>query len=694
MADYLLEIGLEELPAAYMNGAISDLKKHAQTLFDKERLEYDHVETYATPRRLVLMVNGIADVQKDLSEEVKGPSLKVAYKDGKMAKPLEGFLRANGFKEEDVYTKELPNGTYVFCKREEKGRYTKEILSEVMGNLVLNLKFPKSMRWGSSELRYIRPIRWIVSIYDNEIVPFNIGMLQAGRITRGHRTLGHEVVEIKDALSYFETMEQEYVIVDQNKRRNMILDQIEAIFAGTEEHYQEDDSLLNEVVNLVEYPTALRGSFDKKYLELPDELVITPMKEHQRYFPILKNDGSLTNGFITVRNGTSEYIDIVRAGNENVLRARLADAEFFYQEDLKKGLESGEEKLKSIVFQEKLGTVYEKTQRLQYISRAIAEALHSDEQLIADTVTAARCTKMDLVSNVVSEFPELQGLMGEYYFDHEHPDKKDIGQAIREHYMPRFANDALPETTEGSIVSIADKIDTIVGCYYAGIIPTGSQDPYALRRQALGLANIIINQSWSLSLQRLISIACEAYGTTGLQFDNPDTNATIHKFFEQRLLKILKDAGIANDIIHSVMKVGYDDFYDVILRAKALASYIDGNDKALIKATLDNNGRAANITETVTEVAIDTNLFTSDEERTLYNALSTCEEVIPGLVENKDYLGVIKQFETLNDAVENFFEKILVMDEDTAVRQNRLSLVKHYNNLLGSYYKLDEVTFA
>jgi len=694
MADYLLEIGLEEMPAAYMNGAVSDLKQNAKALFDKERLLYDSIESYATPRRLVLMVNGLADVQQDLSEEVKGPSLKAAYKDGEMAKPLEGFLRANGFTESDVYTKELPNGVYVFCKREEKGRATKDILAETMGNLVVNMKFPKSMRWGSLDLRYLRPIRWIVSLYNDDIVPFEVGVIQAGRITRGHRTLGHEAVEIQNVASYFDTMEKEYVIVDQMRRKEMILDQITEIFDGTDEHYQEDAGLLSEVVNLVEYPTALRGNFDEKYLELPNELVITPMKEHQRYFPVLKNDGTLTNGFITVRNGTKEYLDIVRAGNENVLRARLADAEFFYQEDLKKGLESGEEKLKSIVFQEKLGTVYEKAQRLQYISRAIVEALHGSEQLKEDVVVAARCTKMDLVSNVVSEFPELQGLMGEYYYDYEHPDKKNIGQAIREHYMPRFANDALPATQEGSIVSVADKIDTIVGCYYAGIIPTGSQDPYALRRQALGLANIIINQKWSISLNRLIAIACEAYAITGLNFDDSKTNATIHKFFEQRLLKIFKDVGVSNDIVQAVMKVGYDDFYDVILRAEALSNYVNGSDKASIKATLDNSGRAANITESVTVSTLAPELLNEKEEKALFDAVSSCEDAIPALVESKDYSAVINSFAALNGVVEDFFDKILVMDENEAVRQNRLALVKRYSTVLSTYYKLDEITNA
>lgn len=694
MAEYLLEIGLEEMPAAYMNGAVRDLKKNAEGLFATERLQYETLETYATPRRLVLCVRGLVEMQQDLSEEVKGPSVKAAYKDGEATKPLEGFLRAHGFTEADVYTKDVKGNDYVFCKREEKGRPAKDVLSEVLPGLILGMKFPKSMRWGSFDLRYLRPIRWVVSLCNDEVVPVDLGVLSADRISRGHRTLGHEAVEISSATAYFDMMEKEYVIVDQMRRREMILSQIATIFAGTDEHYQEDAALLDEVINLVEYPTALRGSFDEKFLELPDELVITPMKEHQRYFPVLKNDGTLTNGFITVRNGTEKYLDIVRQGNENVLRARLSDAEFFYQEDLKRGLEAGEEKLKAIVFQEKLGTIYEKTQRLEYIAGKIADDLKCDAQLRADTVTAARCTKLDLVSNVVSEFPELQGLVGEYYYLAEHPDKKNIAQAIREHYMPRFANDALPQTLEGSIVSVADKIDTIVGCFYAGIIPTGSQDPYALRRQALGICNIIIDQKWSLSLDRLITIARDAYAMTGLMFNDTETDRMIHQFFEQRLLKIFKDNNTPNDVVQAVMKVGYDDLFDAVLRADALQAFIKDGDKGTVKRTLDNDGRAANITEHTKEMTINAQGFVVDEEKALYDAVIACEDSLPALVESKSYGEVIAHFAALNDCVETFFDNILVMDEDQAVRANRLALVKRYANVLGAYYKLDEISNA
>ncbi|MDO4280842.1 MAG: glycine--tRNA ligase subunit beta [Peptococcaceae bacterium] len=694
MADFILEIGLEEMPAAYIDGAVKELADNAQALFDKERLVYADLDVYSTPRRLVLYVQGFAEMQKDLSEEVKGPSVKAAYKDGEAAKPLQGFLRANGFTEADVYTKTLANGDYVFCKREEKGQPTKEILANVLADLILNMKFPKSMHWGSSEIRYLRPIRWILSLYENEVIPCQVENIHADRYTNGHRTLGHAHVEVPAVADYFSIMEAEYVIVDQKRRQKMIEDQIAQIFAGTDEHYQEDKGLLNEIVNLVEYPTALKGQFGTSYLDLPDELVITPMKEHQRYFPVLKNDGTLTNGFITVRNGSEKYLDVVRQGNENVLRARLADAEFFYNEDLKKGLESGEEKLKNIVFQEKLGTIYEKTQRLQYIAEALAKAVGEDATVTADAVTAARCTKMDLVSNVVSEFPELQGIMGEYYYDHEHPDKKNIGQAIREHYMPRYANDNLPASEEGSLVSVADKLDTIVGCFYAGIIPTGSQDPYALRRQALGLANIVIARKWSVSLKELIQIACAAYKQTGLEFTDAETADKIVAFFEQRVLKVLKDANVPADVIQATMKAGYDDFYQTVCRADALQAFMADTDAAVLKATLDNNGRAANITVKHKAQAVDTSLLNAPEEKALYQAVEDFSGQQAEDIANKNYGHMLEHYTQLNDTVEKFFEKILVMDEDDTIRQNRLSLVKGYADVLDDYYKLDELKLS
>ncbi len=690
MAEYLLEIGLEEMPAGPIPNVIKELEHNTKALLERERIQYGDIKCYATPRRLVLMISKLNEMQDDLLEEVKGPSLKAAYKDGEIAKPLLGFLKANNFTETDVYTKTLPNGEYIFCKKEAKGIESKKVLETIIPELILSLKFPKTMKWGNHDLRYIRPIRWLVSLLDASIVDFSVGSVKSGNISRGHRTLGHEIVEIPNANAYLKTMEDEFVIVDQDKRKSMILNQIEDLFNGTDEYYQEDQSLLNEIIYLVEYPTVLKGVFDEKFMALPNELIITPMKEHQRYFPVLKKNGELVNAFVTVRNGNREHLDIVTAGNLNVLRARLADAEFFYEEDLKKGLESGTEKIKNIIFQEKLGTIYDKTLRLKDIVKALSINLDFNASVQEDSITAAQYMKLDLVSNVVSEFPELQGIMGEYYFNAQYPNKSNIGQAIREHYQPRFANDELPQTVEGSLVSIADKFDTLVGCYYAGIIPTGSKDPYALRRQALGIVNIIISNKWSLSLKDCIELVCSAYQNNNLDFNSEATNEKIYQFFEQRLLTILKDMGFSADIIQSVLKAGYEKPYETILRAEALKAFIDENEHLLIKRTFDNLGRAINIAEKASESSIQEDLLENQYEKDFLEALKLSEKHIQSALETNSFHALFDVVLKVNDKVEAFFDNVLVMDENKNIRENRLALVKQYANLLHKYYRLDE----
>jgi glycyl-tRNA synthetase beta chain len=694
MAQYLLEIGIEEMPANIIPNTVKELKDDAAKLFKENRLDCQGIRTYATPRRLVLCIDEVPDKQEDLSEEVKGPAVKAAYKDGAAAKPLLGFLRSNGFTEADVYTKTLKNGDYVFCRRDEVGKPAAQVLSELMPQLILSLKFPNAMRWGAYKLQYIRPIRWIVSLLDDEVVPFGVGHLEAGRTSRGHRTLGHESVTISSAGAYFETMEKEFVIVDQDKRRQMILDQISNIFEGTDEHYKEDESLLSEVINIVEFPTVLKGYFDEEFLNLPKELVITPMKDHQRYFPVLNSKGELVNAFITVRNGNAEYLEVVQHGNENVLRARLADAKFFYDEDIKNGISAGEEKLKDIVFQEKLGTLYDKIQRLQKEAGQIGMFFGLDDAIVSHGVTAAKYAKCDLSSNAVTEFPELQGIMGEYYYDHEFGTADHVGQAIRESYLPRYANDGLPQTKEGSLVSVSDKLDTIVGCYYAGIIPTGSQDPYALRRQALGIVNIIIDNQWSASLKEMINAVRTAYVSMGNAFNDPKVDQQIYEFFEPRILKVLKDEKIPQDIIQAVIQAGIDDIYETYCRALALRDFIDKEDETLVKKTFDNHKRADTISEKATEGQVHEELFVTNYERDFYKALQTADGTLKEAGERKDFYALLLTFASLNEVVEAFFTETLIMDENEAVRNNRLSLVKMYANVLNKYYRLSLCTIA
>lgn len=690
MAEYLLEIGLEEMPAGPIPNVVKTLKENAITIFKDERLKFETIDCYATPRRIVLQVIGLDERQEDLIEEIKGPSVKAAYQDGKIAKPLLGFLKANNFSESDIYTKELNNGEYIFCKREEKGTKTYHVLEKIIPELILGLRFPKNMKWGSHELRYIRPIRWIVSLLDEQIISFTIENISSSNVSRGHRTLGHQYVEISSTKTYFETMKKEFVIVDQEERKKIILDQINNIFKDSDEFYQEDDNLLQEIIYLIEYPTVLKGTFDQEFLKLPKELIITPMKEHQRYFPVLNKNGDLMNAFITVRNGNKNYLDMVTQGNENVLRARLADAEFFYKEDLKKGLESGEEKIKDIVFQEKLGTIYDKVTRLKAVVASISHHLKLNDLIKENSKTVVKYMKLDLVSNVVSEFPELQGIMGEYYFNAQYSGKKNIAQAIREHYLPRFANDLLPATIEGGIVSIADKFDTIVGCHYAGIIPTGSKDPYALRRQALGIVNIILNNRWSLSLKECIENICQSYQKTGHIFNNLEINEKIYQFFEQRLVTVMKEMSFSPDIIQSVLKSGYDNPYETILRAKALKDFLNQNDISLAKQTLDNLGRATNIIGKTKINSVDKELFSSEYEEKFYDAIVCAEKQISHLLDDMNFEKIFNVMTTLNKVVEEFFDNVLVMDENISLQNNRLALVAMYVELLNAHYHLNE----
>ena len=483
MSDLLLEIGTEEIPAKFMPQSLAQLAKITKEKLDENRLGYGKIAVWGTPRRLSLYVYDLADCQSDLAEEVRGPAVKAAFdQEGKPTKAAVGFAKGQGVEVESLITKDLPNGSYVFALKKAQGLAAQQVLPEILPQLVLSLHFPKPMRWGYNETRYARPIRWIVALNDEKIIDFAIENIKSGRFSRGHRFLGSDKIEIAKAQDYLAKMEENYVIVDPKKREDMILEQIHELEKTVDGTAQIDEDLLEEVVFLVEYPTALMGNFDPSYLIMPEQLVITPMKEHQRYFPVLKGH-HLMPKFITVRNGDSQYLDIVQAGNEKVLVARLDDAKFFYTEDLKVNLHDNIPKLKTIIFQEKLGTVYDKTQRVKKGVENIADLLKVGFEVKERAALAADLCKSDLLSNVVYEFPELQGIMGEKYAfaQGEHP---LVAKAISEHYLPRFAGDEIPLTFEGLILSIADKLDTICGCFAVGIEPSGSQDPYALRRQA------------------------------------------------------------------------------------------------------------------------------------------------------------------------------------------------------------------
>ncbi len=689
MRDLLLEIGLEEVPAKFMPPALAELKQLAETALTEQRIGYDEVITYGTPRRIALVVKNIADRQADLEEEAKGPAVKAAYDaDGNPTKAAIGFARGQGVDVADLYQKELNGGMYVFATKKAVGVDTAEVLPALLPQLVTGIHFPKPMRWGFTELRYARPIRWIVALHGDTVVPFTIEDIQSGNMSRGHRYLGTDKLVIPAAEDYVATMEQDYVIVDQTRREAMIVEQMNALVASVEGTVDIDADLLEEVLYLVEYPTALMGEFNPAYMLMPEELIITPMKEHQRYFPVKKGHHIMAK-FITVRNGNAEHLDMVQAGNEKVLEARLADAKFFYDEDLQIRLEDNVEKLKTIVFQEKLGTIYEKTQRVQQGVNIIADWLNLGDGVQERAVRAAYLAKADLVSNVVYEFPELQGLMGEKYAfaQGEHP---LTAKAISEHYLPKNAEGELPLTFEGVACSLADKLDTIVGCFAAGIEPTGSQDPYALRRQAAGICSIITGRSILVSLTALIEQAADHYPAEIIG-DKAALVQRVYEFFEQRIRNILNDKGYRYDVIEAVVASGYDNLTETLLRAEAVNKM---KDTEAFGKVLTAFTRANNLAKKATTLEVSEDYLVVEAEQQLWSDVQYVEKTTALFMAQHQYGEALNIISMMEENITAFFDSVMVMDEDENIKTNRLALLGRISQLSGRIADLSKIVQA
>ena len=539
MNNYLLfEVGVEELPSRFVSSTLDQIKSNLTKMFNENRIEFSDIKTYGTPRRLTFIVENISERQSNLEEEVKGPSKKIALDaDGNFTKPALGFMKSKGLDEADVYFKQVGKDEYLFGTLKQEGQATSEVLKEIVPAAIKGVTFPKAMRWGGKNMRFARPIRWMVALLNDEVLPINLEGIVASNITRGHRFLGRNQIEVFSIEDYFKQLSKNSVVLDQNVRKEAIKAQAEEVAKSLGGEVEIEDDLLEEITYLVEYPTAFYGEFNADYVKLPKEVVTTPMKEHQRYFPVSK-DGKLLPYFIAVRNGNDYRIDKVKAGNEKVLVARLEDALFFYKEDTKKSLESYIEKLKSVVFQAKLGTVYDKTLRIEKLASDIINNLDEKEAL-NDTLRAAKLCKADLVTNMVFEFTELQGVMGREYAK-VGGENDAVAQAIFEHYLPRFAGDILPQTKAGIALSIADKLDSIAGFFAIGIKPSGSQDPYALRRQALGILSILLDQKLDINLEQLISDALDNY--SHLAFDKAEVTSQIMDFFIERIKNLFKDS--------------------------------------------------------------------------------------------------------------------------------------------------------
>lgn len=671
--DLLLEIGTEEVPAHVMPGVLAQLKEHAEKAFQENRIAFASVRTLGTPRRMALLVKDLAEKQADVTSENRGPSVKIAFDaDGKPTKAAQGFARGQHVAPEDLVEKD----GYVYAVVHETGKETAELLKTLLPELICALSFPNNMRWGNLEFKFIRPIRWLVALFDSEVIPFEVANVTSGRVSRGHRFLSQGDFSIAKADDYEKDCEAQYIIVDPEKRKAMIRAQIEAVAKENGGRAEITDDLLEEVLYLVEYPTALCGRFEEKYLQLPPEAVITPMRDHQRYFPVKDDAGKLLPLFITVRNGGKEYLETVQHGNERVLRARLADAQFFFDEDRKKSLEEHREKLKTVVFQQGLGTMYEKTERLAQLADFIADEIGADEKAHKHARRAALLSKADLVTGMVTEFTELQGIMGREYAKLDGECEK-VAIAIDEHYMPRFAGDAQPQTTAGRIVSTADKIDTIVGTFHLGKIPTGSQDPFALRRQALGLVHMVIEAKYHLSISRLVAKAMDLYGITEAE-ERAKMQVDVAEFLRLRLRNVLEAEQIRYDAADAVLG-DVDDIYNVLLRARAVTAFFGQKDAA---RSMQAFVRVANIARKNAAETIYPERFHMAEEKALYQAYTSTKSAVESLVSGEDFEGAIDALTELAAPIDAFFDNVMVMDKDEAIKDNRLALLRGVDGII------------
>lgn len=682
----LLEIGVEELPSRFGQTTLDQIENNLSKLLKEERINFSEIKKYATPRRLTFVIADLASKASDLEEEVKGPAKKIAVDDeGNFTKPALGFMKSKGLDPENVYFKQVGNAEYLFGTIKQEGKDTKQVLQNIIPEAIKNVTFPKAMRWGGKNMRFARPIRWIVSLLNEEVLDIDLEGIKSSNVTKGHRFLGEKEFEVNSIEEYFEKLEKNFVVLDQHKRKEMIRQQAIEVANTLGGEVELDEDLLEEITFLVEYPTAFYGEFDEEYVKLPKEVVTTPMKEHQRYFPVLK-DGKLLPNFIAVRNGDSNRIDLVKAGNEKVLRARLADALFFYKEDTKKPLESFVEKLNTVVFQAKLGTIYDKTLRIDKLAQVIVNELNMTDSA-ENTSRAAKLCKADLVTNMVFEFTELQGIMGRDYAK-VNGENDEVCEGIFEHYLPRFAGDILPQTNAGIALSIADKLDSIAGFFAIGIKPSGSQDPYALRRQALGVLSILLDKKLSVNLNNLINAALDNY--SNLEFNKEEVASQIVEFFVERVKNLFKDLGIRYDVIDAVLNNNLDDISDIHTRALELNRWLQ-KDELVEMLTAFN--RVSTLAEKANTDIVKEELLKEDAEIKLYNSFKEIRSNVEVLLNNKKYNEALDAFATLRPLVDNLFDNVMIMDKDEEVKENRLGLLKQIYSTMLTICDLSKIVY-
>ncbi|NLP43602.1 MAG: glycine--tRNA ligase subunit beta [Peptococcaceae bacterium] len=678
--DFLLEIGLEEMPAKYAPGVIDQLENNAAKMLKDLRLEYQSLKAYVTPRRIALYIKELAESQQDIKEEVKGPAQKAAYDaEGKPTKAALGFAKGQGVAVEDLFIQEFNGIPYVYAQKFLKGELAEKLLPDFCQAMLTSLNFPKPMRWGEHEIRFIRPIRWLVALYGDQVVPFAYAGLNSGRTSRGHRTLGGYVRLVRPE-EYFAALEAAYVLVDQERRKAEIWNQIRKLAVQAGGLVEEDEDLLTEITHLVEYPTALLGDLDIKYLALPEEVITTPMKEHQKYFPVRGQDGKLLPYFITVRNGDSTALEVVREGNKKVLKARLEDAAFYFREDLKKPLAEFVSELDKVVYHDKLGTVGQRVERLRQLAGYIADRMGLDQKTMELVDRTAYLAKADLVTHMVYDFPELQGIMGGYYAKYSGEDAA-VCTGIVEHYRPRFSGDEFPATTVGETVSLADKIDAIVGSFGIGIQPSGSQDPYALRRQALGVVGILLKDSRNLALTDLIEKSYEIFAEQGIALEPlAEILPALEDFFNQRVRYLLLESGLRYDTVDAVLALGEPKPYQIGQKAQVLA---DLRTKDEFEAYINAYTRCVNLSKKTENAKWNAEDLVDDSEKVLANALAEKSQEVTEACQRLAFSEAYAIASELIPLIERLFDSVMIMVEDEKLRIARLGLLRDCVKTLG-----------
>lgn len=669
MSNYLLEIGVEEIPSDYVKNTKRQLEDKFKKLIEENKLTCESISVESTPRRFAIL---LSNVEADLTEKtvsVKGPSVKIAYDEGgEPKKPLLGFLRGQGADISDVVIREFKGEDYIYVEKKEKSKSVAEVLRENVYELVKSISFPRSMRWAGKSIRWARPIRWFVSILDDEVLDFDAEGISVGRVTKGHRTLGSNHIEIDKIENYEKLLKENFVILKYKDRKDIILRGLNRLSSEVGGEYMKDEVLLDEVINIVEYPTVLIGGIDKKYLEIPKEVITTPMKDHQRYFPVLDENKNLLPYFLVVRNGDEEFKENVVEGNKKVLVARLEDAKFFYDIDMKKPLEAYVDDLENLAFFEGLGNMKLKTERLMDLTERYRQALAIGEDMAHPIGRAAYLSKADLVTKMVVEFTELQGTMGRIYASKSGEEER-VATAIEEAYMPRSSGSALPKTITGIVLSIADKMDTIVGLYAIEKYVTGSQDPFGLRRACLGIINIFLENSIDIDLRRLVNDALLVYTEKNeLSFDYDTAMDKVLDFFKDRLKNKLIDDGVSYDTVNSVINTDELNIIKIVKKAKSIDNFLEDNEDQVSYFT-----RIVNLSDYSVDTEVREDLFENDLERSFYEKITELGDFNPSA--EADFLGELNKIKETSEIGNTYLDNTMINVEDEEVKHNRIAML-------------------